>query len=213
MSFEEEPIPPPESLALYDADNLVHLLQRNGIDLSVWGRAGAKTVEHLAAELSGGECLLHTGETDLVKVIKVSAVHVFFQSDDGTLLELVEDHQEFHEPGVPPRQRIRDFQQAVSEKSQLLGAEGNVWEDDHNTAIRGVDEELGITLGIEQLEVLRIEHKFEPSASYPGLVSRKAVTVFAARLTADQYKPDGYIERQPDKTTVFKWKPVSQSNG
>ena len=63
------------ALAPKDEEELSRLLREAGIDLSLWGTAGAKSVRHLLAEVEAGECVLRRrgeraeGTTELLRAL------------------------------------------------------------------------------------------------------------------------------------------------
>ena len=73
--------------------------------------------------------------------------------------------------------------------------------------IRGIQEELGISGEVALTQIGTDEEKVT-SFSYPGLESQYVRHKFLAILNDNQFKPEGYVENQPDKSTFFVWEEV-----
>jgi hypothetical protein len=172
-------------------------LESAGIDLSEWGEGQTKTLTHLQREIENGETVLITSEKgELLRRVVVSSADIFYFSPAGKKYRLKEDKQVFKDG----RERKRDLKQAVSEKVKLN-------EDPKNTIIRGMREELGIEGEISLTET-GIDEQLLSSFSYPGLQSQYIRHKFETILTDQQFKFDGYIEKQEDKSTYFVWEEV-----
>jgi len=64
---------------------------------------------------------------------------------------------------------------------------------------------LGIDIDPNQLIKRRDLFYDGGSQSYPGLKSKYKGHVFNCTLIDSQYKPEGYVEVQKDKSTYFIW--------
>ncbi len=73
-----------------------------------------------------------------------------------------------------------------------------------DAAKRAISEELGIK-DIAEPQKKGEYTVLKPSEIFPGLKSNYNAFMFEVRLNADQFKPEGYIEEQADKTTCFVW--------
>lgn len=172
-------------------------LEGAGINVSEWGKRQTKTLAHLQKEIERGEAALITGEQgELLRRVVVGGVDIFYSLPDGKKYRLKEDKQVFKDG----RERRRVFGQAVSEKIKPD-------EDPKNAMIRGIREELGIEGEISLTET-GADEKLRSSLSYPGLQSQYIRYWFEATLKDQQFKPDGYIEEQEDKSTYFIWEEV-----
>jgi len=181
----------------FTTDALQQQLADAGIDTSTWGTGKAKTLEALQNEIESGETILITGKTgELLRKVVVGGADIYYQSPDGKRYRLKEDRQVF-EGG---RERRRDLGHAVSEKMKPD-------EDPQNAMIRGIQEELGINSEITLTESGTDEQKID-SPSYPGLISQYVLHKFHAILNDEQHNPDGYVEKQSDKSTYFVWEEV-----
>jgi len=172
-------------------------LQAAGIDTASWGTGETKTVEHLFQEIEDGETVLVEGEAgELLRQVVVGGADVYYTSPDGKTFRLKEEKQVFKDG----RERRRDLGRAVSEKMKP-------GENPPEAMVRGMQEELGIE-GDVRLEASETDEETKDSPSYPGLRSKYVTHKFRAELTDDQYKPEGYIEQQEDKSTYFVWEEV-----
>ena len=182
----------------FATDALRKQLADAGIDTSSWGTGQAKTLAHLQREIESGETILITGETgELLRRVVVGGADIFYyQSPDGKKYRLKEDRQVFKDG----RERRRAFGQAVSEKMKPD-------EEPRSAMIRGIQEELGIS-GEIALSETGTDVQQVTSPSYPGLESEYIRHKFQATLVDEQFNPDGYIEKQSDKSTYFVWEEV-----
>lgn len=178
-------------------DALEKQLGDAGINTSSWGSDQAKTLVHLQAEIESGETILITKESgELLRRVVVGSADVYYQSPDGKKFRLKEDRQVFKDG----RERRRGMEQAVSEKMRLN-------ENPRDAMIRGIQEELDIS-GEIALSKIDTDIKRATSPSYPGLESEYIRHKFKAVLTDEQFNQDGYVEKQPDKSTYFIWEEV-----
>lgn len=176
---------------------LQKLLADAGIDTSLWGKGEAKTLAHLQKEIENGETVLVAGEKgELLRKVMFGGADVYYQSPDGKKYRLKEEKQVFKDG----RERHRDLGHAVSEKMKPS-------EDSRTAMIRGIQEELGISGEVALTQIGTDEEKIT-SFSYPGLESQYVRHKFLAILSDTQFKPEGYVEDQPDKSTYFVWEEV-----
>lgn len=163
----------------------------------MWGTGEAKTLAHLQREIESGECVLCTDEAGkLLRRVVVAGADVYYQSLDGKKYRLKEDRQVFKDG----RERRRDLGQAVIEKMKPN-------EDPRVAVIRGIQEELGISNEIT-LTKTSTDVRQVISPSYPGLESEYVRHIFQVTLIDQQFNPNGYVEKQPDKSTYFVWEKV-----
>ncbi len=74
------------------------------------------------------------------------------------------------------------------------------------SVIRGIKEELSISLDIGQITELGELDKEMLSMSYPGIITKIKLYKFLVILDDDQYISEGYMEIQEDKKTYFVWR-------
>jgi hypothetical protein len=174
----------------YTLDSLTTLLSANDADVSLYGTGEAKTLAHLLKEVNGGEVALEISDGRLLRKAIVITVEVWFGQ-----FRLTEDRQVFTDGRVRNRKLT-----ALAEKA----TPGESYED---AARRGMTEELGFA-EVLSLEFLEEKVSVKESPSYPGLASEYTVVCFKAEISSEQYRPEGYVENQPDKSTYFVWKNV-----
>jgi len=172
------------------------LLTVHQIPVGPWGTDRAKPLSNLITELEAGESRLVIVDGELQRQTSVLGVNVYYEQG-ASLLRLVESEQIFHDG------RVRQRQLSTSLGEKLLITE----EPDEDAALRALTEELGIQPdGIKFLEHTGGEVVVRRSVSYPGLSTRYQLDYYVAVLNSDGFDPEGYIEEQADKYTVFEWK-------
>ena len=178
-------------------NTLKQQLEGAGIDTFLYGTGQAKTLAHFQKEIESGETVLIIGkEGELLRKVVVGVADVFYVSPEGKKYRLKEDRQVFKDG----RERRRDSGQAVSEKMKPD-------ENPNDAMIRGIREELGIEGEIILAET-GADEQLLTSPSYPGLQSQYIRHKFEAVLNQEQFREDGYVEKQPDKSTYFVWEEV-----
>lgn len=175
-------------------NELISKLNEYSIPINEWGTKNAKTVQHLLNEIKDKECSIVDEDGKLVRYIEFVGVKVYYDDEDGNKWYLKEFEQIFKDG----RTRRRSMKSSVSEKMKS-------GEDPLESAVRGVAEELGITVQKEQLQDGKDISFNGDSASYPGLQTKYKGYQFTMSLTKEQYNPEGYVEKQSDKSTYFKW--------
>jgi len=165
-----------------------------GVRYHLWGTGESKTLKHLIDELAKGEATLVIVDHTLIWTSVCSSVLLTYGP-----FTLVEDRQVFSDGRT--RSRPQHFGTSVNEKLKP-------GEDPYLGAVRALSEELGIEL--TPLDILTYKGPKEvgpaPSQSYPGLLSRFTRHEYLWEIPHGFYKPEGYVEVQPDKTTYFLWK-------
>ncbi|PKL31326.1 hypothetical protein CVV43_03070 [Candidatus Saccharibacteria bacterium HGW-Saccharibacteria-1] len=175
---------------------LKELLESYNIDVTCWGKGCAKTADHLLSELHDNEAILVISESGkLLKKTEVVRSSIYYNDQNsGKLYRLAEERQVFSDG----RERRRDS------KSRAVFEKMRPDEIPEQAMLRGIREELGV-VGDIILTYVKTGRYYGDSISYPGLRSEKILYTFEAIFSDEQFKPDGYIEIQPDKTTYFGW--------
>lgn len=171
-------------------------LRETNVPLELWGKGKAKTLNHLVGEISREAINIFFDEKKERWVREVGSVeiHVFYESPEGITCFLREDRQVFKDG----RERKRDF--------PWIGEKMEKGENSLSASIRGVWEEIGLVPPFASGPSFTGNKKVErESNSYPGLISRHSVSCFEVHLTPEQFEPEGYVEKQEDKTTYFVW--------
>lgn len=169
-------------------------LKEYSIPVDNWGTGYAKTIQHLLKELQNEECAIFDEGGYLVRYIEFVGIRVLYKDKNNTTWVLIEDRQEFKDGRV----RRRNMPSSVSEKMKF-------GEDPLISAIRGIEEELGFRIEAHQLRKHKPLYYNGGSQSYPGLRSKYKGHQFTCYLTDSQFSEGGYVEKQEDKSTFFKW--------
>ena len=191
MSNQEKPNINPGPL-----NELKQQLQNSGVDVSKWGTRQAKTLQHLLKEIKDGETILvKNNEGKLLRENIVGNAIIYYISSEGKKYRLREEKQIFKDG--------RERQRALFHVSEKI----KTTEDPKEAMTRGIKEELGIKSEINLTQIdTNIELLISPS--YPGLQTQYILHKFETILNDEQFKPEGFIEEQPDKSTYFVWEEV-----
>ena len=163
------------------------------IPIDKWGKGYAKTTEHLLWEIESGECNLIEKNGYLVREIEFVMCEIYYSEGEKTY-KLIEEKQVFKDGRV----RRRDKKSSVSEKMKI-------GEDPLESLIRGIEEELSISVDAGQIQIGDKIEKEDISDSFPGLITKYNGYNFTCFLNKFQYDPTGYQEKQKDKSTYFTW--------
>lgn len=175
-------------------------LEDAGIDVSNWGKGGAKTIEHLQREIDSGEAELVTNEQgELLRKVTIGQADVFYISPEGKKFYLKEEKQIFKDG----RKRERELDPSIAEKMKPDESPAEAIE-------RGIREELGVE-GELEIKQIGVDEEINESPSFPGLKSQYSLYKFEAMFNDDQFNPDGYIEEQEDKNTYFVWEELDEN--
>lgn len=173
-------------------DDLKSLLDKYQIDVTGWGKVGGtKSINSLFNEIKNKECIIDIIDGRPIRKVEVATLIVTYKGQ-----KLKEDYQKFTDGRV----RRRNNPSSCSEKMHL-------GENPMAAAVRCAKEELGLySFKASQLRnSTKEESGIRESMSYPGLDSMTVAYKFECELTDEQYNPDGYIEKQKDKSTFFVW--------
>jgi len=172
------------------------VLGKSGVPLELWGKGQSKTLSHLVEEISRRAInfFFDDEKEKWVREVKSVEVHVFYESPEGVTYFLREEKQIFKDG----RERRRNY--------PWVGEKMEKGEDSLTASIRAIEEEVGLVppfaLGPDFTGNKEIERE---SSSFPGLISRHSVSCFEVYLTPEQFSPEGYVEKQEDKSTFFVW--------
>lgn len=174
--------------------DLENKLMKYSIPIQYWGTGQAKTSANLLDELDNEECIIKDEGGYLVRYIEFVGIRILYKDKNDVTWLLKEDRQEFKDGRI----RRRDMQSSVSEKMKS-------GENPLVSAVRGIEEELGVKIESSQLRKLRPMYYNGGSQSYPGLKTKYVGHQFTCYLTDEQFVKNGYVEVQKDKSTFFKW--------
>jgi 8-oxo-dGTP pyrophosphatase MutT (NUDIX family) len=174
-------------------------LEAHKIPLQQWGKGEAKTLNHLLAELNSGEATLVEREGRVLRTIATAAIDVYHVDGAKTLL-LHEEKQVF----VDGRSRQRNLSTSLGEKIK-------VGEDTEAVVRRALAEELGIAHVATVVQKQVVLKGPLASGSFPGLESLNELRHYDVFVSVESFRPEGYVERQADKSTHFVWKELSDT--
>jgi hypothetical protein len=175
-------------------ERLKNKLKEYNIPVDLWGTGNAKTIRHLYKEIIENESTLEEESGSLVRYIEFVGIRIYYRDEEDQLWALKEDRQEFKDGRV----RRRNMMSSVSEKMKF-------GEDPLESAIRGIEEELGVKISKDQLIKRRDLDYNAGSSSYPGLKTIYKGHQYTCYLNKEQFDQKGYIEVQEDKSTFFVW--------
>ena len=173
-----------------------HLMTENSVRVSPAGKGVGKSLDLLVRETIIGETSFDISATGtLLRSVGVSSLILIFKD-----LRLFEEKQVFEDGRI----RKRNLVSTVTEKIKA-----GEWPEE--AVYRGLSEELGITQRLNLTPVGTTVRQLD-SPSYPGLTSRYTIHLFEATLPSGEYKPEGYMEHNPDTgiTAYFVWKPSKE---
>jgi hypothetical protein len=177
-------------------EELEDLLEEYNVDISKWGKGRYKTVNHIWGEIEEKECELYGINGTLRREVNFVGAKVLYQNN-GQKLKLYEEKAIFKDGRV----RVRDdIFYSMAEKFKY-------GEDLNEALVRGMKEELNITITEEQ-GIFYNKLYFPENSDYPGIESFHTGYSYIVVLNDEQYIEDGYEENQSDKDIYFKWKDI-----
>jgi hypothetical protein len=171
-------------------EELQTLFSTHNIPTELWGMGSAKTLEHLLTEVNEGESILTVNEQNVL-VRKVALVSIIVRYGEFTL-------KEWKQVFKDGRSRQRDIV-GIGEKLKP-----------NETPTRAMNRGMHEELGIDRRYFRRVGSfvrttRNEQSRSYPGLMCVYTVHTVTVEIDSVVFKASGYVERQSDKITYFKW--------
>jgi hypothetical protein len=172
--------------------SLSALLDRHHIDWRNWGQGDSLGLPTLAKEVQAGESVFLEDGGTIRRVVRVINIRVSF-IDHGQIKYLQEDHVVL----ADGRTRRRTVLGAVNEKAKP-------GEPPSAAAHRGMLEEVGIDFDFTNVPCQEtVTDKI--SANYVGLPCRFQNFIYNVTIEPKDYNPEGYLEKEPGKTTYFTW--------
>lgn len=195
---QDEYIRVPETISL---DSLIETLVNANIPVDQYGVDGAKTVQHLLNEILDGESTLSVNSKgELLRELSVLWVDVFCKHSSGETFLLKEEVQIFKDG----RERRRELGSSLGEK--LKPGEGS-----ESAVYRALSEELGIDSPLQSVEYQGEAQKLHTPEAFPGLESTYQFYKYSVVISEEDFKPEGYIEYQEDKTNYYTWGKIGDS--
>jgi hypothetical protein len=170
------------------------LLERYNIPFQTWGTGTSKPLEKFFQELKTGEAKLIEVDGQLIRVVSLVVINVYFKSDHQ-LFKLFESHQIYNNGRIIKR----NLPDSIYEKLMPN-------EDPIDGAKRAIAEELSITQPLN-LVLKDVRKNLQQGISFPGILTQDTQYLFDLLLPQTLYK-DLYTEVQKDKTSFFHWQEV-----
>lgn len=179
-------------------DQLEVELRAAGFDTTEWGDGATKRVDDLWEELESGETELSLVDGELVRKTYVAGVDVYAESG-GQWYRLVEEKQVF----ANGAERRRELASSIAEKMRPQ-------ESIEEAAHRALQEELGVT-GPVSVSSTGEDVIQKASQSFGGMQTKLHRRTASVQISEQDFRPEGYVERQPDKSIYFVWQPVEST--
>ncbi len=173
-------------------EDLIQLLRKYKIPFESWGTGNSKPFEKFCSEINSSEAKLVERDNELFRLVSVVVMNVFYFNNNQHF-KLKEDRQIYKDGRVVRR----DLKDSLLEKLKPQ-------EDPYSGALRALREELGITTKVT-LNDNGMTSEIVEGKSYPGLMNHGTLYNYEAILSDKEFKQEGYIEIQDDKTSYFVW--------
>lgn len=198
LNIKKVKLDPNDIVTPKSKEELVALFKEYNIDLSEWGTGVYKTLDHLWNEIQEEEAELYGINGEIRREVNFVGAKVLYNNGNERL-KLVEEKAIFKDGRV----RVRpDIWYSMAEKFKY-------GEDHLGALLRGMKEELGITITEEQVTFFN-QLYFPKDTDFPGIYSFHTGYSYLVILNEDQYEAEGYIENQSDKDIYFKWKKANE---
>lgn len=185
-----------QPLDIRDEQALRALLESRGFDTSIWGEGATKSVADLWHELDEGESEILTAGAELIRRTHVAAVDVTATLSSGKTYHLIEQKQVYK----GGQERHRNLITSLAEKIKPT-------EDTEGAVRRAVAEELGI-LTVKHIDLRGEQAMNKPSATFNGMSTELLLRLAHVEIHEADFKPEGYVEEQAEKSVHFAWEPV-----
>jgi len=170
-------------------------LEQVGIDLTLWGKDGAKTAVHLHRELEEGDCLLLDNPPRRV----VRVVELIITREGLQLMEVAQEMADgrLRHRSLPPAEKMKTGETVEA------------------GAIRGAEEELGVLK--TAVSIIGDDHRQKEtmrlSPSYPGLLSQytvHSVKTAVSNLPDDDFWIDNgsFTDGDPVRRHQWGWRKI-----
>lgn len=177
---------------LTSKEQLRDLLTEQGVDLESWGKGSIKSIDSLWREIQKGESVL--GGTPLCRTINV--VQIIIRQNKLILFEA--------------KQKMANGN--TRNRNWLPAEKMHPDESVHAAAVRGIEEELGVTaeqITIQELpEQTSSDEQYSPS--YPGLLTRYnffTVEAVVEGLPAEDFTSQENSPTDPVRVHYWNWLP------
>ena len=173
---------------------LTQLMLSAGLPVDEYGEGEAKEIDDLQKEVAEGECFLTiASDGTLTRQVKPVWVNVLCHLKDGRVMVLREQKQVLKDG----RTRERNLPSSLGEKLKL-------GEDTDATALRALEEEIGVT-DVTYIEKVKEESRTFTPPTFPGIESTYSSTFYDAVIPESAFVPEGYVENQDKKDNYYVW--------
>lgn len=178
-------------------DELLSRLIDGKIPVDAYGVGNAKTLSHLLAEINEGESIVTIDVRGIVRrQVTVLWVDVICTLSNGDVHILKEDRQEFKDGRV----KVRNLTSSLGEKLKPS-------ETINEGVMRALQEEIGAE-EVDNLYETGYEEKTFIPETFPGIESTYSMHKFACVIPEQAFVPEGYVEKQHDKTNYYTWERI-----
>lgn len=185
-----------EPLDIRDEQALKDLLESRGFDTSRWGDGATKSVADLWHELDEGESEIISAGGELIRRTQVAAVDVTARLSNGQLQHLIEQKQVYKGGWERRRNLITSLAEKIKPNENTEAA-----------VRRAIAEELGI-LTVKHIDLRGEQVMDKPSATFNGMSTELQLRLAHVEIHEADFKPEGYIEEQAEKSVHFVWELV-----
>lgn len=190
-----------DQIALNDSESLRQLLEGHGFDTAQWGVGATKTVDALWTEVEEGETEIVLLDGELVRRTSVAAINVTARSTDGVQYHLREEKQVFMNGSERRRNLITSLAEKIKPGEDTLAA-----------TLRALHEELGIVISPANVTYSGEQVLEKNSQTFGGIRTQLLLKIAQVEIATQDFNPDGYVERQPDKSVYFTWEAIPDRN-
>ncbi|MDB5180458.1 MAG: hypothetical protein JWO54_216 [Candidatus Saccharibacteria bacterium] len=175
-------------------DQLMEKLIAGNVPVDQFGVGNAKTVLHLLTEIVEGETVMTIDDNhNVYRNVNVLWADVLCELADGKVYILREDRQEFKDGRV----KRRALGSSIGEKLKPS-------ESPEDAINRALQEELGVKT-IDRIHKIGYNERTFIPDPFPGLESSYQMHKFVTVIPESEFKSEGYVEYQQDKTNYYVW--------
>jgi len=183
----------------FTVESLREFLNLHGVDTSSWGTGIFKSIETLVGDVNDGEIEIIIGKNGKAEaVLETCSADIYYKKENGEIWKIRETKQ------VMKNGEIKE----LTHKESIRGKCKKL-ERPEDAIKREIEEEIGVPpSGYGNLQFLEVRNFSGMSTSFPGLLGHYTQHCFETYLKKEYFKPEGYIEKQPDKTVYFEWEKI-----
>jgi hypothetical protein len=189
--------------AVPSKEEVVHTLRKHNVSMQDWGTKSHRSLDDLVHYMTHDRLHFRNGSSTsaVIDVHAVIAV-ILYRSRNG-YLELYEDRQVFPDGSVLERKGFNGIAETLKRSESL-----------RDGVRRCLAEEISFRdpLAYRLSECMAVELRDPvPSEKWPGITAVYHRYIFECKIPQKLYRPDGYVEKDGNRTIFFKWKPRRQT--